>query len=53
MWQLPVGERVALHLDHSEMLRAFLARDAESLTAATSHHNDRLRAAIAQSQGDA
>ena len=51
MWQLPVTERVALHLDHAEMLTAFLARDGDALTAATTDHNDRLRAAIAQSQG--
>ncbi|WP_299569110.1 GntR family transcriptional regulator [uncultured Williamsia sp.] len=51
MWQIPTTERVALHLDHAEMLRAFLARDGDALTAATTDHNDRLRAAIAQSQG--
>jgi DNA-binding GntR family transcriptional regulator len=51
MWQIPTTERVALHLDHAEMLSAFLARDGDALTAATTDHNDRLRAAIAASQG--
>ncbi|GAA2058216.1 GntR family transcriptional regulator [Williamsia deligens] len=53
MWQLPVTERVALHLGHADMLSAFLARDADALAAATTEHNDRLRAAIATSQGPA
>ncbi|MEH3153923.1 MAG: GntR family transcriptional regulator [Gordonia paraffinivorans] len=51
MWQIATTERVALHLDHADMLTAFLARDGAALTAATTDHNDRLRAAIAQSQG--
>lgn len=51
MWQLPASDRVALHLDHADMLSAFLARDARALGAATTVHNDRLRAAIAASQG--
>lgn len=39
--------RALLHEDHSEMLRAFLARDATALLAASDAHHERLAVALA------
>jgi DNA-binding GntR family transcriptional regulator len=47
MAHLTDGERDGLHDDHERLLRAFLARDAETLLTTTAAHYERLRSVLA------
>jgi DNA-binding GntR family transcriptional regulator len=47
MAHLTDGERDGLYDDHERLLRAFLARDAETLLTTTAAHYERLRSVLA------
>lgn len=47
MAHLTDSERDSLHCDHEELLRAFLARDAEVVASTTAAHYERLRSVLA------
>jgi len=47
MAHLTDGERDGLHADHESLLRAFLARDADTLVSTSAAHYERLRSVLA------